>query len=101
MAIWQPSDLEKIDAKTQAARIAHTVGERKRVLLIEEAKKRNIRILNPRAEKAPETEIAPEAAPETVATEGTEEPKKETAKEEQPTKAKKRKAKRKSEEESK
>ena len=31
---------------TQAARIAHTVGKRKRALIIAEAKKLNVKILN-------------------------------------------------------
>jgi large subunit ribosomal protein L32e len=87
--VWRPGDLEKIDEKMYVARIAHTVGERKRVLLIEEAKKRNIRILNPGVKKAPETELAPEPAPETSpAEEVTPEPKKESAKPERKAKSK-------------
>ncbi len=94
--VWQPSDLEKVDEKTQVARIAHTVGERKRVPIIEEAKKRNIRILNPRVEKAPETQLAPEPAPEGAPPETeTPESKKETSKPEQQTKTKSAKKKRK------
>jgi large subunit ribosomal protein L32e len=58
--VWRPKDLEGIDPKTQAARIAHTVGERKRVEIVDQAKKANIRILNPGPKK--ETEIAPEVA---------------------------------------
>lgn len=71
--VWRPADLEKVDPKTQVARIAHTVGENKRVLILDEAKKAGIRVLNPRlkrrAEAAP---IAPEPEPETAetATEG-------------------------------
>ena len=86
--VWRPSDLKKIDPNTQVARIAHTVGERKRVLILEEAKKSSIRILNPGLKKPPvveaptepELELAPEATPE---------PKKEDS---EPAKKPKRKA---------
>lgn len=62
--VWRPKDLEGIDSKTQAARIAHTVGENKRVQILEDAKKANIRVLNPGLKKP--AEIVPEAAPEAV-----------------------------------
>ncbi|HIH02168.1 TPA: 50S ribosomal protein L32e [Thermoplasmata archaeon] len=39
-------DLEKIDPKVQAARVAHTVGMRKRVQIEEKADELSIRILN-------------------------------------------------------
>jgi large subunit ribosomal protein L32e len=44
--VFNVEDLSKIDINTQAARIAHTVGKRKRALIIAEAKKLNIKILN-------------------------------------------------------
>jgi len=50
-------DLEKLDAKTCVARISHTVGEKKRVAIINRAKELQIRIVNPRVtrrEEAPE-----------------------------------------------
>ena len=51
-------DLSVIDPNVQAARIAHTVGKRKRALIIAEAKKLNLKILNfkasPEAEKKEE-----------------------------------------------
>jgi hypothetical protein len=76
--VWRPIDLQKIDPKTQVARIAHTVGENKRVLILDEAKKASIRVLNPGlkrpAEAAP---VAPETEPETAGT--TAEEKKEAA----------------------
>jgi len=54
-------DLYKIDPNTQAARISHTVGKRKRALIVAEAKKLNLKILNfkasPEAEKKEEEEI--------------------------------------------
>jgi large subunit ribosomal protein L32e len=40
-------DLEGIDARTQAAVIARTVGTRRRIVLEEEARKLGIRVLNP------------------------------------------------------
>ena len=58
-------DLEGIDPKTQAARIAHTVGERKRVEILDQAKKANIRILNPGLKK--EAEVPAEAPAEPTA----------------------------------
>lgn len=42
------NEVSKVDPKTQAARIGHTVGKRKRLLIIEEAKIRNVYILNQR-----------------------------------------------------
>jgi large subunit ribosomal protein L32e len=44
--VYKVEDLEHIDPTTQAARIAHTVGKRKRAGIIVEAKKKKIRILN-------------------------------------------------------
>jgi large subunit ribosomal protein L32e len=41
-------DLEKIDPETQAIRIAHTVGTRKRIAISTQAKEKAIHILNPR-----------------------------------------------------
>ena len=46
--------LSTIDLNTQAARIAHTVGKRKRATIIAEAKKLNIKILNVKVSAAPE-----------------------------------------------
>ena len=43
-----------IDPKIQAARIAHTVGKKKRALIITEAKKNKLLILNPGVEEAGE-----------------------------------------------
>jgi hypothetical protein len=63
--VWRPSDLEHVDAKTQAVRIAHTVGERKRVEILDHAKKANIRVLNPGLKK--EAEVTPEVVTEPTA----------------------------------
>jgi large subunit ribosomal protein L32e len=57
--VYRPKDLENLDPKTQAARIAHTVGENKRVQILADAKKANIRVLNPGLKKP--AEALPEA----------------------------------------
>jgi len=58
--IHRLEDLEKIDVNAQVARIAATVGERKRIAILERAKALNIRILNPGPAKKPE-EVEAEA----------------------------------------
>ena len=40
-------DLEKIDPKTQAIRISHTVGAKKRIEISTRAEEKGVRILNP------------------------------------------------------
>ncbi|MGA8858160.1 MAG: 50S ribosomal protein L32e [Candidatus Bathyarchaeia archaeon] len=52
--VWRAKDLIGLDPKLQVARIAHTVGENKRVQIIDEAKKANIRVLNPGLKKPAE-----------------------------------------------
>ena len=54
--------LSTVDPNTQAVRIAHTVGKRKRALIIAEAKKLNLKILNFKA--SPEAEKTEEEAAE-------------------------------------
>lgn len=59
--------MQGLDPKVHVCRIAHTVGEKKRVQILEEAKKINIRILNPGLKKAAEAvpevpEVTPEQA---------------------------------------
>jgi large subunit ribosomal protein L32e len=49
--VYNTGDLKKIDPKTQAARIAHTVGKRKRAKILVEARKKKITILNLREVK--------------------------------------------------
>lgn len=44
--VYNAQDISTIDPNTQAARIAHTVGKRKRASIIAEAKKLNVKILN-------------------------------------------------------
>jgi len=58
--VYKPEDIAKIDPKTEAARIAHTVGKKKRVQIVAEAKKRKVLILNFKpAKETPEEEAKP------------------------------------------
>ena len=45
--IHNPKELDNINPKTDAIRIAHTVGKRKRMEIIRKAKEKGIKILNP------------------------------------------------------
>jgi large subunit ribosomal protein L32e len=104
--VYNVNDLSKVDPKTQAARIAHTVGKRKRASIIAEAKELNIKILNVKVSAAVEkkegeeeaegeetgqTEIAETEAEKEEAHEGEEqaEETEEEAEEEKPKKGKK------------
>jgi len=87
--VFNVQTLSTIDPSTQAARISHTVGKRKRALIIAEAKNLNIKILNlkvsketkEKTEEEAEGEEAPEAeAKEQKATKEEEKLKKETKK---------------------
>jgi large subunit ribosomal protein L32e len=71
--VYNIQDLSLVDPSTQAARIAHTVGKRKRALVIAEAKKLNIKILNVKVsteteEKKEETAEGEEETAHTVET---------------------------------
>ena len=44
--VYNATEVSKVDPKSEAARIAHTVGKRKRAQIIAEAKKLNVFILN-------------------------------------------------------
>ncbi len=44
--VHRPQDLEGMDPKTQAARMAHTVGMKKRLAIQERADELEIRVLN-------------------------------------------------------
>lgn len=50
------NDLEKVNPKHEAIKIAHTVGERKRTEIVNRAKEMGIHILNPREMKELEEE---------------------------------------------
>ena len=60
-------DLGKVDPKTQAIRIAHTVGMRKRAEISLRADEKGIHILNPLPEVKPEEEVAEETPKEAEA----------------------------------
>jgi large subunit ribosomal protein L32e len=77
--IYNADRLKEIDPKSQAARIAHTVGKRKRAKILSEARDRNIVVLNQRQTKEAtekEEELAEDAEKEaeTEETKKTEEP---------------------------
>ncbi len=44
--VYNVEDVATVDSTTQAIRIAHTVGKRKRVLIITEAEKLQVKVLN-------------------------------------------------------
>ena len=87
-------DLSIIDPNTQAARIGHTVGKRKRADIIAAAKDLNIKILNVKlTAEAKEEEIGEAVEGEETSEEVKEESKAEEKKEKQPKKEKKEKKK--------
>ena len=45
--VHRPEDLEKLNPETHAVRIAGSVGMRKRILIVEEAEKLGLKVLNP------------------------------------------------------
>ena len=59
--VYNPDDLDKVDPETQAARIAHPVGIKKRMEIIAKAISKGIKILNP---KEAGLEIREEEVPE-------------------------------------
>jgi len=82
--VYNTADLKEIDPKTQAIRIAHTVGKRKRARILVEARKKKITILNLKEAK--------EEVKEEKVTEETEEMEKEEALEEEKEAEEKEKA---------
>jgi large subunit ribosomal protein L32e len=94
--VYNVEQLSKVKPKTQAVRIAHTVGKRKRTRILTEARKKKIIVLNMRQAKEatgekPEEEKEEEVAEEEKEEEGAEEVKEETKKAEEapaPEKAK-------------
>ncbi len=87
--VYNVPDLSKVDPNTQAIRIAHTVGKRKRATIIAEAKSLNLKILNIKVSAEPEKteEESEEVAAEETETEKAVEEEKVEA-EEKPKKAK-------------
>ncbi len=78
--VHKAQEISNIDPKTEAARIAHRVGKRKRTQIIAEAKKRKVSILNVTLAQEP---IAKEEAPPEEAEEKPAEKKKKPAKKEE------------------
>lgn len=76
--VYNVADLSNVDINTQAVRIAHTVGKRKRADIIAKAKELNLKILNIKVSaeaEAEETEEEEEAEGEETTEESTEEQK--------------------------
>ena len=74
--VYNAEELKKIDPKTQAIRIAHTVGKRKRAKILVEARKRKITVLNVKeAKKVVEEEELEEEKEEMKEIAETEKPK--------------------------
>jgi large subunit ribosomal protein L32e len=88
--VFNVADLSSIDTAKQAARIAHTVGKRKRALIIAEAKNLNIKILNLKVSKETEEKKTEEAEGEEPEAEAAEQ--KATKEEKKPKKVTKKKA---------
>jgi large subunit ribosomal protein L32e len=55
--VFNVDDLSKVDPDSEAIRIAHTVGARKRIEIVDRAKEMGIHILNPREFKELEEPI--------------------------------------------
>jgi large subunit ribosomal protein L32e len=80
--VHNAQEISNIDPKTEAARIAHRVGKKKRVEIIAEAKKRKVFILNVTLVQEPAEKK--EAPPEEAEEKPTEKKKKPVAKKEKP-----------------
>jgi large subunit ribosomal protein L32e len=93
------AEVAKVDPVTQVARIAHTVGKKKRVQIIAEARKLNLTIVNVKEVKEPAKEEAKPEEAETKAKAKAAEKKKEHAKKEKKKKEEKKKAEKKAKKE--
>ena len=82
--VHNTKEISAIDPKTQAARIAHTVGRKKRAQIIAEARAKKLVVLN--AKEVKETVSETEEKPEEVEEALTEEPEQEVEKAEKPKK---------------
>jgi large subunit ribosomal protein L32e len=58
--VFNVDDLDDVDPKTQVARIAHTVGAKKRVEIFTRAEEKGVRILNPRGMREAEEKMTEE-----------------------------------------
>jgi hypothetical protein len=83
--VYNANEVSKVDPKSEAARIAHTVGKKKRAQIVAEAKKRKVFILNfTPAKELVEAEEAKPAEAEEKPEKPTAKEKKSVKKEEQP-----------------
>mgnify|MGYP005850619701 CR=1 FL=1 len=89
--VYNVADLANVDVNTQAVRIAHTVGKRKRADIIAKAKELNLKVLNVKLTAETEEETEEEDAEEVAETEETTAEEKE-AKEEKKKPKKEKKA---------
>jgi large subunit ribosomal protein L32e len=89
--VYNVADLANVDINTQAVRIAHTVGKRKRADIIAKAKELNLKVLNVKLTAETEEETEEEEADEVAETEETTTEEKE-AKEEKKKPKKEKKA---------
>ena len=80
------NELSTVDPTTQAVRIAHTVGKKKRAEIVAAAKERNVVVLNVKEVKAP---VENEAETEVAEEKPSEEQEKPVKKEKKPKKSKK------------
>lgn len=53
--VMRPADLEGINAKTQIVKISHTVGERKRIAIMDRAQTLELKVANPKTKKSEPT----------------------------------------------
>ncbi len=70
--VYTPEQLGNIDSKTQAIRIGHTVGKRKKFRILGEARKRKLRVLNLKEATPEGTRVAEDAEKPEQGLEGTE-----------------------------
>jgi large subunit ribosomal protein L32e len=96
--VYNIEDLKKVNPKTQAVRIAHTVGKKKRMQILQEAKKKKIVVLNLSEvkEEVKKASVEEEKTEKVKENEGKEE-KAEEAAEKEKSKARRKKARKTSE----
>jgi len=84
------AEVAKINPETQAARLGHTVGKKKRAQIIAEARKMNLFILNVKEVKEPAKEEAALEKPKEAKAEKQKAPEKKAKKKEKPKKTAKK-----------
>jgi ribosomal protein L32E len=52
--VHNPKQVEQLDPTKHVVRISHSVGERKRVMIVDSAKAHNLKVLNPRITRTTE-----------------------------------------------